>query len=242
MFNNCNGHGSCTISTGICSCFEGWGADTDIAIYKSPDCSLRTCAAHKSWGTVPQTTALAHGLEECSGRGNCDRASGKCVCFPPFVGDACQRMTCPNDCSGHGQCVNMKRMATMAVALPLAPASTYFGDPFATTWDEEMIFGCVCDSYWTVGLTSGATQEPEWFGADCSLRHCPSNDDPTTTAVNELDCGGKQAADSIYSGETGNLCHVDCSNRGTCNFKTGQCKCFTGYYGESCHGTSALAS
>eukprot|EP00968_Pinguiococcus_pyrenoidosus_P018690 scaffold1954_cov268-Pinguiococcus_pyrenoidosus.AAC.127 len=32
-------------------------------------------------------------------------------------------------------------------------------------------------------------QEPEWFGPDCSLRHCPSGDDPMTEA-NEEDCGG----------------------------------------------------
>ena len=37
------------------------------------------------------------------------------------------------------------------------------------TWDEDMTYGCVCDSSWPVGLGSGETQEPEWFGADCSL-------------------------------------------------------------------------
>lgn len=39
-----------------------------------------------------------------------------------------------------------------------------------TTWDEDKIFGCVCESQWPVGLGSGETQEPEWFGPDCSLR------------------------------------------------------------------------
>jgi hypothetical protein len=28
----------------------------------------------------------------------------------------------------------------------------------------------LCDSSWPVGLGSGQTQEPEWFGPDCSLR------------------------------------------------------------------------
>lgn len=40
----------------------------------------------------------------------------------------------------------------------------------STTWDEDKIYGCVCDSSWTVGLASGEVQEPEWFGPDCSLR------------------------------------------------------------------------
>ena len=39
-----------------------------------------------------------------------------------------------------------------------------------STWDEDKIFGCVCESSWSVGLGSGETQEPEWFGPDCSLR------------------------------------------------------------------------
>jgi hypothetical protein len=37
-------------------------------------------------------------------------------------------------------------------------------------WDSEKLFGCVCDSSWKVGLGANETQEPEWFGADCSLR------------------------------------------------------------------------
>lgn len=32
------------------------------------------------------------------------------------------------------------------------------------------MYGCVCDSSWTVGLGDGETQEPEWFGPDCSYR------------------------------------------------------------------------
>merc|ERR1711907_787175 len=98
---------------------------------------------------------------------------GTCTCFEGFDGEACQRSKCPNDCSGHGQCVSIKRMATMTNALPLSAATTYTGDEDFTTWDQDMIYGCVCDSTWGVGLASGQRQEPEYFGADCSLRHCP---------------------------------------------------------------------
>ena len=45
-----------------------------------------------------------------------------------------------------------------------------------------MIFACLCDSSWSVGLGSGETQEGEYFGADCRLRHCPSGDDPKTSS------------------------------------------------------------
>lgn len=37
-------------------------------------------------------------------------------------------------------------------------------------WDWDVMRMCICDSSWRVGLGLGETQEPEWFGADCSLR------------------------------------------------------------------------
>lgn len=39
---NCNGHGRCNTLSKTCTCYEGYGAPTDIALYKSPDCSMRT--------------------------------------------------------------------------------------------------------------------------------------------------------------------------------------------------------
>ena len=33
----------------------------------------------------------AHFYMECSGKGECDRAAGKCVCFSGYTGAACQR-------------------------------------------------------------------------------------------------------------------------------------------------------
>lgn len=241
MLSNCNGHGTCTLSTGKCNCYEGWGADTDIAYYKAPDGSKRVCPAGRAWGDVPTSATSAHALTECSNRGTCDRGSGACTCFPGFAGDACQRMKCPNDCSGHGQCLNVQRMASMTNALPLSNATTYQGYETTHTWDEDMVYGCVCDSSWTVGLGTGETQQSEWFGNDCSLRRCPTGDDPRT-AADETDCGGKKAKYSTEKGKIGNKCHVDCSNRGTCDYRTGTCSCYTGYFGQACNEMSALAT
>lgn len=39
-------------------------------------------------------------------------------------------------------------------------------------------------------------------------------------------------------GLKGNLCHVDCSNRGLCNYYTGICKCFEGSWGDACENIS----
>ena len=232
--NYCNGHGTCIISTSTCACFPGWGADTDIATIKMPDCSARTCPKGLAWADVPSASNSAHAYAECSNRGTCEPGTGKCQCFPGFSGDACQRTTCPNECSGHGRCMSMKQLATQSDALPLTSQTyQYTGSESTTTWDEEKIFGCLCDSAWTVGLGAGETQVPEWFGHDCSLKRCPSGNDPRTSA-DETDCGGVTADGGYGVGQTGNLCHVDCSNRGKCDHRTGTCQCFHGYIGEAC--------
>lgn len=158
----------CERSLNKCECYEGWGASSDITLYRAPDCSHRTCPAGKAWADVPLADKTAHRLAECSNRGTCDRLTGACKCFAGFSGDSCNRNKCPNDCSGHGQCLSMKQLARMSDGLPLSDNSYYEGEEDTTTWDEDMSYGCLCDSSWPVGLGRDETQVPEWFGADCS--------------------------------------------------------------------------
>jgi hypothetical protein len=33
---------------------------------------------------------------------------------------------------------------------------------------------------------------------------------------------------------------MDCSGRGLCDYTTGSCKCFKGYYGERCESQTTL--
>ena len=79
-------------------------------------------------------------------------------------------------------------MAREQNAEPFGPASTYGGRPESSTWDEDKVYGCVCDSSWPVGFGAGETQAPEYTAADCSQRRCPSGDDPRTVTVDETDC------------------------------------------------------
>lgn len=231
--NNCNGHGRCNYITSSCVCDSGWGASTDIALYRSPDCSQRTCPAGKAWGDVPTSATKAHHLMECSNKGLCNRETGECECYSGYSGPACNRVKCPNDCSGHGLCFSMKDMAKLSRALPLGPNVVYGINNNNEAWDDESIYGCVCDSSWPVGLGSGQKQVPEWFGPDCSMKHCPGGDDPRTS-WDDTDCFNVTAAGSTAVGEVGNLCHVDCSNRGRCDYSSGTCKCFGGYSGSNC--------
>lgn len=188
--NNCNSHGTCDTANSRCICYNGWGSDTDVAVYKAPDCSLRVCPSDRAWVDIPTGPNSAHALAECSNAGICDRTSGRCRCFAGYEGEACQRSACPGTpvCSGHGKCVSMKQMATEPNALPFGGAYSYGGNEATTTWDENKIFGCVCDSAWDVGYGDGEVQAPQWYGADCSLKRCPSGDDPRTTDTDETDC------------------------------------------------------
>ncbi|KAG1706501.1 hypothetical protein DVH05_001649 [Phytophthora capsici] len=239
--NDCSGHGTCTLLSKVCICNTGWGSPTEIADYKSPDCSTRVCPSDYAWSSIPTGTNTAHAiLVECSGMGKCDRTSGTCSCFPGFEGVACERTSCPNDCSNRGVCMSMREMAAAKNALPISPPTTYGGDPFSNTWDADRIFGCVCDSGWAVGTASGEVQATEYFGADCSRRRCPIGNDPDTTG-DETDCLGKTVPGGTAVGSAGNKCLVECSNRGVCNYKNGICSCFQGYTGYACQTQDSLA-
>lgn len=75
---------------------------------------------------------------------------------------ACQRLSCPSDCNGHGTCVSMSEAGSRYDGVNLHKTYTY-----TSIWDADMIYGCLCDDGWT--------------GYDCSTRTCPVGDDPRTT-------------------------------------------------------------
>ena len=165
-----------------------------------------------------------------------------------------QRRTCPefqsNICAGHGRCLSIRQLSTMPDALPLSDFTDFYtsgkhyplygggregnvGAGENTTWDERTLHHCHCDSSWAVGLGSGERQEAEYFGDVCQFKHCPSGNDPLTTA-DETDCSGVTAAGGKGVGRSGNVCHIECSNRGLCDYGLGLCECFKGFWGSAC--------
>jgi len=227
-------------------CDGGFGAASDVFAQVGVakiDCSERVCPFGPSWASLPASATSAHPPVECSDSGTCDRQLGACQCFEGFEGPACQRRLCPGgaDCSGHGRCVEIRRMTQLANAEPLTTASgashlEYGALAEDVAWDATTLQGCVCDSSWAVGFASGETQSAEWFGPDCSSRHCPTGNDPRTYKLDETICEGGVEPGSGYrtKGAAGNLCHVDCSNRGVCDHDSGVCSCFDGFYSENC--------
>jgi hypothetical protein len=250
--NDCNGNGECDYCTSQCKCFEGFGSDADKLTTNlntfAADCSSRRCPLGISGGNIASANTSMHSLRECSNNGMCDRYSGTCSCFEGYTGAACSRRTCPGRpfCSARGSCLPMRHLAKEEDYFALqdpSVESSYTAQRYnvAGSWDADVTMGCVCDSGWAVGYARDETQVGEYFGPACELRRCPSGDDPQTTHVDETDCSGKVQKDggvdvlgSGLTGAAGNLCHVDCSNRGLCDFQTGTCRCFPGYSGSNC--------
>jgi hypothetical protein len=165
-------------------------------------------------------------------------------------------------CAGHGTCLSMHQLSMKTDALPLSDPTNvtvtsdrtwpiYGGSRSGLndgitsgniTWDERTLHRCHCDSSWPVGLGAGERQQSEWFGPACQFKRCPSGDDPLTkssvggnsNAFNESTCEGVVAEGGKGIGKKGNICHVDCSNRGLCDHTLGTCECFKGFWGVAC--------
>lgn len=170
---SCSGHGECAgPPTYRCLCETGW---------TGADCSERLCPSDVAWFALPESDNVAHitTYAECSNAGICDRTSGVCKCQTGFGGAACNRLVCPGSssdtegCSGHGQCLDMNTLASLATINGDLAHYSYGATPNnPATWDAFRIFGCLCD--------------PQYTGYDCSLYTCPYGNDPLSiNQVNE---------------------------------------------------------
>jgi len=225
--NACSGHGLCKNSPkrDTCSCYsrreqEG-SINEEVPAWTGADCSLRTCPKGLAWAATPQTNNDHRQRIECSGKGDCERKTGECLCAPGYWGEGCRRSSCPNSCSGHGTCQSLKQFAddyshnaddeliSKQFGTPASDPNTVpeVGAQYDTAWDAVYQYGCKCDK--------------GFRGPDCSLRECPS---------------GTDVMGSGHGNEKGR----DCSGRGRCSYETGTCECFPGYYGEKCEAQTIL--
>merc|ERR1719197_2406198 len=130
--------------------------------------------------TKDTTFSNQHVYRECGGRGLCDRSTGECKCFPSFTGEGCRRTTCPNDCSGHGQCRTD------------ANSFYYIGQTPVAAWGDEIPDYSKTSGSPTWGIHTSWLKYQQchcdagYEGDDCSLRMCPKGDDPETECGNDL--------------------------------------------------------
>ena len=159
--NLCNGHGQCDNPDGVCECYEAW---------TGADCSLMVCPYGPAWADYATGNDQAHASAECSNRGLCDRSTGICSCESDrFEGAACERKSCSSDCLTVGKCLSMSYHASQKDP---GEGDVYTYD---SVWDADMMYGCVCDG--------------GYFGPDCSLRDCPTGDDPLTGTTSDTTNG-----------------------------------------------------
>ena len=149
---------------------------TTIGTVFNNDAYYLNVTANDGLGLVPQDANTAHQFLECSGRGTCDRMAGACQCVAGYTGDACQRTSCPNDCSGNGICQSQAYFVS-DVASSTGINYAYSG------FDAASAYGCKCDS--------------GFRGADCSQSECPSGPDPMKGpgGAEGMDCSGRGLCD-----------------------------------------------
>jgi len=168
--NQCSGHGTCGTDD-VCTCYDNWGVGLS---HDTGDCSDRICPYELAWVDKPDNAGTFHKYAECAGRGVCARDTGTCVCFAGYEGKACQRMSCPNGCSGHGTCEFIEDFSYGATWNEYLPAtaydavSNYIPSAYSQVfdyhrWDRMKTRACKCDAR---------------FGDfDCSKRMCPYGND-----------------------------------------------------------------
>lgn len=143
----CSGHGLCDFCLERCACFDGFGSEADL-VYTgaglAPSCRDRVCPVGVAVAALPSSGSHAHDPVECSNAGVCDRFTGTCQCHEPWTGTACDKLRCPNDCSGHGACASITEMTRLPEALPLMDpdrAVEYGVDQRGAAWDADVMRG-----------------------------------------------------------------------------------------------------
>jgi len=180
--NACSGHGTCGADD-ICNCYQNYGmGDED-----SGDCSEMYCPFEIAWVDKPDHDGTFHKYAECSGKGICDRSIGECECFDGYSGKGCQRMSCPNDCSGHGTCEYIEELTFGSVA------GEYFGDQIKTEPTIMSIvktaktFSDTADEMWDFHKSMACKCDPGFIDVDCSRRMCPKANDVMDERLNIAD-------------------------------------------------------
>ena len=130
---------------------------------------------------MPTADDTAHAAIECAGNGECDTQTGICICREGFEGMNCERLVCPNECSGHGSCISMRTAGSYFDGGSFNSSSEY------TLWDADVIQGCVCDYGYS--------------GYDCSQIPCLNSDDYRTTGQAQERSTLKCRCDDTCTGE-----------------------------------------
>lgn len=180
----------------------------------------------------------------CSGHGSCHR-NAKCTCYnrpdgePAWTEVDCSARTCPKgaawvavataaneahpkvECSNKGYCNRKSGTCEcfdnydgVACERTVCPNDC---NGNGICYSQKLLAEEASKTYstpWDAHKITGCVCDAGYRGPDCSLQECPTGPD-------------------VMRGD-GNEKGRDCSGRGLCDYKSGLCKCFTGYHGDRC--------
>lgn len=181
---------------------------------------------------------------QCSGHGTCE-ANINCNCYvgldgySEWTGPDCSLRTCPQDYAWVGDTVNANDLHPIAECSNRGTCDRKTGtcqcfpgydgvacqrttclnncNDRGTCWPEKHLAAKAGRSYtepWDSYKEVGCFCDIGYRGPACELQECPSGTDPLNG----------------YGNEAGR----DCSGRGICDFSSGTCSCFSGFFGSRC--------
>eukprot|EP00736_Rhodelphis_marinus_P008219 Rmarinus@m.26736 len=233
--NDCSGNGDC-VGPEECSCYCDWSA---TYCWSGDECDVPDCSA----------------LNNCNDHGTCTDLN-VCECDGDYSGDACDLLSCPNDCSNHGTLKFHSEgvYGCDGTTGECTCSSGYTGDDCSTV-DTSVVLSCPYDC----SDIAGACVKPDYvcdcpethFGAGCENLHCPGYDeDCDITGECDTYCNSYGSCSHIYGlcscygTAYGDACQYHmcdiaddgtiCNSRGSCDASTGLCKCRGDYFGDNC--------
>lgn len=261
----CSGIGTCTMSTGVCTCPTSHrylgnachidthdfcvmpgsvdnstcsGAGLCLVLSDDPNKAVCECAldlsrkgayCERSVCSKPEVVASQLAPQACGadlGRGHCldldHDGTFTCACnaSKPFAGPYCDvntTVTCPGQCSTHGQCVcaadgtNCQCVCDAGYSGAGCNVANVCAGSCNHGYCDGDLNACVCYAYWGDDATTGY----------CSRSLCPSGTSPSNDSfVAECVCDVGDTYDPPAC--TSLKCTLDCGN-GYCN--SGDCAC-----------------
>jgi hypothetical protein len=186
------------------------GADVTVAMRRSGAISTmqNTDSEYPGASTIPSMDGSRENIE-CSGRGSCDRQTGRCACNSEFASSDGQGGVAVSDGGLFLQATRGTRgdcgyNQTAVYRCPVVPGA-----------EDKICSGhgtCLGSPTYICECYNG------YEGYACANRICPK---------------GTAWFDEPYAPNQAHQLAV-CSNRGVCNTGTGLCECDSGFSGESC--------